>query len=748
MSSVAQVPWPGGLPWIQPGHNEVTQLAVAPGGQYLATSGDETVKVWKMDGTYIRTYDFYPGAIAANRQVALSQTANRLVNLDDARNGQVWTSNPLVSPSSFNLVIPSADLVLTPDGQRMLVSNGRVVELRTLPDAALVQSFTFPVSETMALTLTASGATMVAGSRTGEVLVVRAADGVTLASYRLNALVTALDARDDGNEVAVLTAAGRLHLLHPGQPLLDDSALILGVEEGQALAYVGTTNAVAVLTVANHVKQFSTVTLLPTGHEWIAPAGTQYNSLDASSVAPDVVVGTSWGQALHLNLATGTVDRVWGNRGGRVWRMERDLGSDDLFALRNDSLQRLNGSTGQVMWTLPDPMQDFYEICSLTSNKGVIGTSTGLKTLNTQTGVVGADYVLNDVIDRMAARADGLRYAYALSDGSIVVRSGTTHVTVVKDTPVDNRTILALAWVRDELLVAADEAGITSVYRWNPTTGARTALVPTADIWWPGGIAVSDDGTQACIYGGYNLEDILFDPWVTDAAWIPLTHSESLTDADFLPDGRLIATGLNTLIFDAGGNVETVITDGGATISALAILRNPRQVALGRADGTLMVGGLLRSLIVNTPDFQGDYSRFGYTVQVHRVSDGGVVQNSQGKLSATGEVFLTTNITESAEITLKAGHWLSRKFTFDFARGPAGLRVTLVNGDIDRDDSVTVFDYDRLSANFDRTSADADWTVEDANGIAPRDTDLDGDGAVTVFDYDILSQNFDRTGEA
>lgn len=82
------------------------------------------------------------------------------------------------------------------------------------------------------------------------------------------------------------------------------------------------------------------------------------------------------------------------------------------------------------------------------------------------------------------------------------------------------------------------------------------------------------------------------------------------------------------------------------------------------------------------------------------------------------------------------------------ATGASGLSYFLVSGDIDGDNAVTVFDYDKLSAYFDRTSADSDWLTPDGDGVRPEDADLDGDGAVTVFDYDILSRNFDAVGDS
>lgn len=90
-------------------------------------------------------------------------------------------------------------------------------------------------------------------------------------------------------------------------------------------------------------------------------------------------------------------------------------------------------------------------------------------------------------------------------------------------------------------------------------------------------------------------------------------------------------------------------------------------------------------------------------------------------------------------IRLKFRNYLSRVAEpVILSNGQAEYTFELDAGDIDGDNSITVFDYDRLSAAFDASSGDANW-----NDMA----DLDGDGTVTVFDYDILSANFDRVGD-
>ncbi len=106
-----------------------------------------------------------------------------------------------------------------------------------------------------------------------------------------------------------------------------------------------------------------------------------------------------------------------------------------------------------------------------------------------------------------------------------------------------------------------------------------------------------------------------------------------------------------------------------------------------------------------------------------------------------GEFAVSTGLRGAGyDIVIKPSHFLSRKLsnvtlTND---GLSGLNLTFINGDVDGDDSITIFDYIDLSTSFDLSVGDA--------GFNPN-ADLDGDGSVTIFDYIILSNNFDQSGE-
>jgi len=152
------------------------------------------------------------------------------------------------------------------------------------------------------------------------------------------------------------------------------------------------------------------------------------------------------------------------------------------------------------------------------------------------------------------------------------------------------------------------------------------------------------------------------------------------------------------------------------------------------------------TLQVNLQDWNP--SPAGQKVQVV-FSQGGVpVFSTLATLDASGKTTFNAGVVVgSATISVKGTHWLRQRKSVAIPAGAASFSFSLLNGDIDDDNAITVFDYDILSTYFDASSSDANWNTVGGNGFAPREADIDGDGAVTVFDYDILSSNFDLNGD-
>ncbi|MBS1706016.1 MAG: hypothetical protein JST40_09090 [Armatimonadetes bacterium] len=139
----------------------------------------------------------------------------------------------------------------------------------------------------------------------------------------------------------------------------------------------------------------------------------------------------------------------------------------------------------------------------------------------------------------------------------------------------------------------------------------------------------------------------------------------------------------------------------------------------------------------------------GEIVALEVVDDQGNVLESQNLvLGPLGDYLFTTGVRGTKTLRFKGRHWLSKVVpNVNLDQGQWGRTTTLLNGDVDGDNSVTVFDYLVLSDYFDLNSSASNWFMVGSNGSAPESADLDGDGSITVFDYLILSENFDKNGE-
>ncbi len=120
-----------------------------------------------------------------------------------------------------------------------------------------------------------------------------------------------------------------------------------------------------------------------------------------------------------------------------------------------------------------------------------------------------------------------------------------------------------------------------------------------------------------------------------------------------------------------------------------------------------------------------------------------------GTVAASGSFSVAGVPNGTYDIHVKGGTFLSTKVTtVTILGGAANLgTLTVIGGDIDGDDAITILDYGHLSNNFDTTSSDPGWTIPGTfDSLAPETCDLDGDGGVTVFDYFYVANNFDQFG--
>ncbi len=131
-------------------------------------------------------------------------------------------------------------------------------------------------------------------------------------------------------------------------------------------------------------------------------------------------------------------------------------------------------------------------------------------------------------------------------------------------------------------------------------------------------------------------------------------------------------------------------------------------------------------------------------------SNGVAVETQTLTPTISGDYEFVSNLTSGTyKLAAKGRHWLRRASADVVLNGGSivGVDFSLINGDVDNDNAVTIFDYIELSTNFDKSSADSDWNVSNGSGVKPSDSDLDGDDSVSIFDYIVLSSEFDKSGD-
>jgi len=137
-------------------------------------------------------------------------------------------------------------------------------------------------------------------------------------------------------------------------------------------------------------------------------------------------------------------------------------------------------------------------------------------------------------------------------------------------------------------------------------------------------------------------------------------------------------------------------------------------------------------------DFGGDITQVPIIVTLRSV-EAGVIER-RVYLDANGNYTIPDVEPGIYDIAFKASHWLQvvvREVNVVNA-DVTGVNVALLNGDVDGDNEITLFDFGELVAAFGSLPEDTNWNPE---------ADLDGDGEVTLFDFGILVQNFGAIGD-
>ncbi len=153
--------------------------------------------------------------------------------------------------------------------------------------------------------------------------------------------------------------------------------------------------------------------------------------------------------------------------------------------------------------------------------------------------------------------------------------------------------------------------------------------------------------------------------------------------------------------------------------------------------------------IVKLSESKSDPAGKAVSVEFFDPKTGQLSKAVSSRLFSNGKVAVNPGIEDGLyDVRITVKHFLSKMLRSASLPTKNGDQVyALVNGDVDGDNAITVFDYSLLSDFYGEKESNAEWTVKNSEGFAPVDADLDEDGTVGFRDYEILSANFDKAGE-
>jgi hypothetical protein len=127
------------------------------------------------------------------------------------------------------------------------------------------------------------------------------------------------------------------------------------------------------------------------------------------------------------------------------------------------------------------------------------------------------------------------------------------------------------------------------------------------------------------------------------------------------------------------------------------------------------------------------------TVQIRNPGSTVALQTLTVTPAANGSFTFTAPGPGTYDIAFKASHWL-RKVVANVvvnSSGATGVNATLINGDVNGDNNISIGDFNQLRSAFGSTSASGNWNPN---------ADLNGDGTVSIGDFNILRSNFGVSG--
>jgi hypothetical protein len=237
-----------------------------------------------------------------------------------------------------------------------------------------------------------------------------------------------------------------------------------------------------------------------------------------------------------------------------------------------------------------------------------------------------------------------------------------------------------------------------------PDWANRDAQHPNAVREWCINSAAVDPFTKSALV---NNEDGRLYRWdfttntLTETVVLTSGIGEAYTPTLVGPDGTVYA--INNAVLFAVGKAATLVTvSGKITLSGCVHPNQPVRMDFRRADGS---ASFLRYI---TLDATGGFSVSGVPAAVYNLA-------------------------------IKGSKWLQKVVSVDTSKGDvSGVTTTLLPGDVNNDNMVTILDLGLLADAFFTTPASPRWNAN---------ADLNCDNRVDILDLGLLADNFDKIGD-
>jgi len=187
----------------------------------------------------------------------------------------------------------------------------------------------------------------------------------------------------------------------------------------------------------------------------------------------------------------------------------------------------------------------------------------------------------------------------------------------------------------------------------------------------------------------------------------------------------------------SGWNITEVdgINDAGQ-MAGVGTLNGQQYAVLITPTGTEPVSGT-----VTLGNYPAGPNGVLVTVQLYDSGTTALVDSQNTTLDPSGSFTIQTGAPAGTyDVYVKASHWLRRRLANQTlgASGMSGLKFSLINGDINGDNTISLADLGQLKQAYGSVLWNSNWNPN---------ADLDGNGSVGLSDFGILKLNYGTSGD-